>query len=360
MATRRVQFTAIQACVALVVLGLLPSAQQAEAVTQPKRERDRRIRIVSPQPGQIFAPGETIDVVLQIDRSLQPMMGTISLSGDVGSGFMSPFAMLDETALRTTPVRAAVTIPNAAAGTVAVSVMIQDVSQVVRESEPVTITVRPRQRPLKLVIDPMLLLTLPLSPDEEPRLYPIAVYEGGVERNVSAAAAGTIYRSSNSSVAVVDVDGRVIPRAPGVTVMTAEHNGVKGFTIVEIAREGAPLSPEDVTALLRIERGMVRNSPEPDHAFVFVQDLRITNTGDIPVAGPLYVVLSNLPPGVKPWQMGVTETIVPLDSPMEQVPLPTTGLSLVPGESVAVRLQFLGPDPHAIRYDLRVFRTQDP
>ena len=226
---------------------------------------------------------------------------------------------------------------------------------------PLQILIRPKDVPRKIVPgNSRESIELPQTPDHKLTLSPRGVYADGTERDLSSPEVGTTYISSKPFVASVDANGNVTGHKPGVAVLTAEHRGVRGFTIVEINDRGHPLLPEDVTAELRVERGVIRDHPKPNSKLLFVQALRITNTGSIPVVGPLYVVLGKLPPDVKQWGMGGTEQIQPKDSPYADVPLPTTGLSLVPGESVTVQLEFLSPDAKSIQYELRVFRADQP
>ena len=89
---------------------------------------------------------------------------------------------------------------------------------------------------------------------------------------------------------------------------------------------------------------------------VFVQTVELTNSLEVPIAGPLYFVITDLPNGVVLWapRSGLTQHIPPVRSPYLRL-RPADGLTLRPRESISVSLQFLNRNRAAISYTPKVF-----
>lgn len=89
------------------------------------------------------------------------------------------------------------------------------------------------------------------------------------------------------------------------------------------------------------------------------QTVHITNNGDTPVSGPIFLALDDLTSGVTLANAeGDTQVLVPLGSPY--VPVPTGGFGegvLRPHQSTWVELQFIDPGAAAITYTARVLNV---
>jgi hypothetical protein len=90
----------------------------------------------------------------------------------------------------------------------------------------------------------------------------------------------------------------------------------------------------------------------------FVQTVTVTNTSGIPLAGPLYLVVSGLPTGVALIGIsGVTANITPVGSDYYTLPLAGESLTMLPGQVVSLQFQFLNPNRVPLTDSLAVIRT---
>ncbi len=90
---------------------------------------------------------------------------------------------------------------------------------------------------------------------------------------------------------------------------------------------------------------------------LIVQDVHITNTGDTPAAGPLFLVLDNISTNATLVNSaGSVAVLAPLNSPYVKVRIDDGDNDAVlrPHETRTVKLQFLDPSGAAITYDTRV------
>lgn len=87
------------------------------------------------------------------------------------------------------------------------------------------------------------------------------------------------------------------------------------------------------------------------------QQVQVTNSGQEPVAAPLWLALDNLSAGVTLLNAGgTTAVLAPLGSPLVNVPLGDDGV-LRPHETQTVRLEFLDPADAAVSYTSRVLNV---
>ncbi len=73
---------------------------------------------------------------------------------------------------------------------------------------------------------------------ESVQLTATASFPDGSTTDVSSAAAGTAYTSSNPAIASVDVDGRVTAQASGVVLLSAAHEGTLGILELAVVAAG--------------------------------------------------------------------------------------------------------------------------
>ncbi|HRQ64116.1 MAG TPA: alpha/beta fold hydrolase [Xanthomonadaceae bacterium] len=306
---------------------------------------DPRVQIIAPVEGQEVAPGSTLVIEVAIEAPLQaidlkirmPGIGRVEGDGYDGSSYF-----------------AEVEIPEEFAGPMSLIPAITDTAGNRIHGPAVNIAVRAPEAPQEIyVVQHTHRLDLALA--QQSQLRVIGVYAGDIERDVTSAAAGTSYASSDTGVVTVDAGGRLTPNGLGTAVITVQHGDLVDFATV-IVREGRQsLPPADVSTELHVGASgfrLDRNSG------FFVQQLRITNRGQLPVPGPLYAVVGGLPAGVELiTKAGVTPTLSPIGSPYLSMELATDGLTLHPGESVDILLRFLNPDRVGIQYGLGLFRT---
>lgn len=330
----------------------------AGAENQPVKS-DLRVRIVSPAPGTIFAPGDRVSVELAADPSLQPDLCDVSV-GSSGMGFMDC-----ATQFLRFPVHCSGVIPEEFAGPVTLTAEFykcrgersEESYSELYSSEPVTIGVRPKESPKEIFIESFRDFQLPGDRGRTDPMRPVGIYANGLQRNLQASVAGTRYNSNRPEVATVDSEGNVQPVNPGITIVTVEHRGVKAFTIIRVDDQTRVLPPEDVTDAFDIDLGNAEGFKDQDTYANLRQEVRVKNRTSLPVPGQLLLVLTNVAPGILPVSMGKTKTILPAGSPMDHIPCPTTGGSILPNESVTVALKFWGKEGAPVSYTARIFRA---
>lgn len=306
---------------------------------------DPRVQIVSPAAGQVFAPGATINIVVAIaaplvanDIAVQ-MPGFASLAGGNydGSTYTASF-----------------TVPAFFAGPLRLVPAITDTADNPVTGPELTVAVRPDVPPLSLAFQQRNYRLTTLSVGSTQALAVVGTYAGPLQRDLSSAAAGTSYQSTDAAVVAVDADGLARVLAPGVAVVTARNGGRSDNAVFVVEDPASPLPASEVTAQLGVQLGGFRL----DRASGFyVQTITVTNRQAVPLAGPMVLVLSGLPAGVSlVSQSGLTQQVRP-GSPYLALPLSGDGLSLAPGQSLSFTAQFLNPNRVAITYAATVWRT---
>jgi hypothetical protein len=115
------------------------------------------------------------------------------------------------------------------------------------------------------------------------------------------------------------------------------------------------LPPQNVTSEVNISpSGFQLNR----NTGFYVQTVTLTNSLAIPVTGPLYLVIAGLPNGVRlaTAGAGLTQTAQPTGSSYVKLQL-AGGLTLQPGASISLTLQFLNPARVRISYNPEIYRT---
>ncbi len=303
---------------------------------------DSRVTITTPANGQVFAPGATVSVTVSIASGLSandvallvPLLGRVPGTNYDGSTYQVSF-----------------TIPNTVAGGFALTPLITDTSNNPITGVTTTIAVRPTTPPLSITLSQSDYVLTAIGATET--IDAIGNYTGGVQRDLTSSASGTTYKSSNTSVITVDSEGNVKATGFGTASVTVSNGGVQAFATFTVETPGHALAPQDVTAQVNILREGFRVDRNTG---LFDQTVQWTNTGAVPVIGPLYFVVTGLPSGVTLVNSGATSNIAPAGSPYIAMDLPD-GLTLQPGESISAVLNFLNPERTQIAYTPKVFRT---
>jgi hypothetical protein len=296
---------------------------------------DPRIRIVSPLEGQRFAPGDKVSVVVDVAPPLQATDGGIGLEGlgsIKGKGFPGPRFTAD------------FVIPDHFAGPLTLWPDIWAGTTILGPK--VRIQVRPLTPPKQLrVPNRYCYLSLPRTSPE--RLDAQGIYAGGLARDLSSSAAGTTYASSNPSVVAVDGEWACTVLSNGLAVITLENGGVRAFVAFVVDDPAHPGLPIDLSGQVAIRRGGLRLESNPRIVRSHYQQLTITNTSALPLAGPLFLAVTGLPKGV----IGYGGD----GQGRHSLHLPDEGLGLLPGQSVTVDLEFLNQGQASIEYSAKVY-----
>jgi hypothetical protein len=136
-------------------------------------------------------------------------------------------------------------------------------------------------------------------------------------------------------------------------VVTVNNSGIKAFATFTVENPAAPLAAQDLSTQLTVTRFGFRVDRNTG---LFDETVEITDALSIPVIGPLYFVVPDLPSGINMVNTGTTQNITPAGSPYFKLMLPD-GFVLQPGTSIAETLQFLNPSRIPISYTPKVFRT---
>jgi hypothetical protein len=334
---------------------------------------DPHIVFSEPAPGQVFAPGDRMLVVLRINPPLHPTDAVIYS----GLGMIeSKDAEFDGSIFRWQ-----IHIPLEFAGPLELTPMVvagEDPAHpgtpLTIAGAPVTVAVRPKEAPVRLHLAERNFYLEPHGTVDTQCLHVLGEFTNRGERDLTSPAAGTTYRSSAPAVAAVDGNGCVRIAGPGVATVTAENHGVKDFASFVVEDPRNPLPPEDVTAKVQISRSAVTRDSKAkayDTYPLSIQTITITNTSPEPVAGPLYLTVGDLSKGVELW---IKAANVPPNPPpnmtlyFRQNPgegkavhvrlAPNDGLKLNPGESVVAQLYFLYSEREP-SYRLGVVRSTD-
>ena len=305
---------------------------------------DPGIRIVSPTEGQVFEPGDTFNVVVEItDPSfLSVVEGSIPYIG----------AFSDEEA----PYELTVTVPERASGKLEVKAngLTYDGSRFFfHDAQPVTIIIRRTVPPDRLIVESSVGIRTPRPANDRnpPRVSVKGIYNG-VEVNLNPSVTGTTYVSSDTSIVTVDSEGVLTPVSLGRAVITVENQGVKDFSMVAVRDSNGLMPPEEVTYKLDIQRSGIRLNRRTGF---FTQRVTITNPTELPIAGSMALLLEDLTPGVTAVNRTKSTSRVLPGSPQFDIPRDRRLKSFLPGVTVTVDIEFLNPERQRIRYTPRVF-----
>jgi hypothetical protein len=187
-------------------------------------------------------------------------------------------------------------------------------------------------------------------------IFVIGNYANNVTLDLTSSVTGTTYASSNPNVLTVDANGNVNILALGTAVVTVQNSGLKTFADFDVENPASPLAPQDVTAAITISASGFQLNRTTGF---FVQTVQLTNSLPIPIIGPLYFLLTNLPAGVTlvSNDSGQTQRIPPARSAYFAVQTADGGLTLQPGASISLSLQFLNPSRARISYTPKLYRV---
>jgi|CZKS01.1.fsa_nt_gi pimeloyl-ACP methyl ester carboxylesterase len=318
--------------------------QRPRATLQAAPPVDPRVRITSPTAGQVYAPGATLNINVQVDASAN--VGDVLLTL-VGIGEIAT------TSLGPTQFHGTQVIPATFSGPLTIVPVAVDNNQNYFAGAPVTVSVRTPIAPQLVVFAQKYFYVSPTKVPAQ-QLHLTGFYSGGTQLDLTSSVTGTTYTSNNTAAVTVTADGLAQLVAPGLAIITGANGGVKDFAIFVVQEPGTPLPPQDVSANFTLQQsGFALNR----NTGFFVQSITITNQSGIPIPGPLYLVLSGLPTGVELVnKSGITQKVAP-GSSFIKLPLSSDGRTDAPGQSNTLTLQFLDPSRIAITYSASISRS---
>jgi hypothetical protein len=317
-------------------------AQRRRPSTAPPS--DARITITSPTAGQVFAPGATLTINVQVDASVNAgdVLLTLVGIGQIGTTSSGP-----------TQFQGTQVIPTTFSGPLTIVAVAVDGNQNYLSGAPVTVSVNPGVAPQQVTLAQKYFYVSPTKVPSQ-QLHLTATYSGGTQLDVTSSATGTTYVSSNAAAVTVTADGLAQMVAPGLAVITAANGGAKDFAIFVVQDPAAPLPALDLTnSFTRQFSGFALNRSTG----FFVQTATITNSSNLPVPAPLYLVLSGLPAGVTLVNKSGITRKVQAGSSYVTLPLSSDGRTNAPGQSNTLSLQFLNPSRKTITYTTTIIRS---
>jgi hypothetical protein len=343
-----------------------PVRTQSSGVSGSASPNSDQVHFLSPTPMEQFAPGDTIKIRLQFEPALGATDASVYVQGlGAVQGRVSPAGFQGD-----------FKIPDYSAGKLVLDVTVYAGSTISSFHEDRTVAVRPCQKPLSLKISQNVYMLDLKSAKYPQQLYVKGTYRANplfppasFERDVTQGAAGTKYVSDNPSVLTPNGDGLCKVFAAGVAVVTAENDGVKDQTAFLVEDPVHPLAPTDLSSRVVFskspfwrQRGTIGFWAQE---MLYVQDLQITNKSGQLIVGPLYLVINGLPADQRPTrkvrlinqsgQVGAPKKSN--GSPYIRCTLPGDGLTLKPGESIKLSLQFDAPLEHDIHYAPALIRA---
>lgn len=284
------------------------------------------VRIVSPKEGQQFSPGDRVDIEVEIPASVHATDGGVSVKG---------LGKLEAKEFNGTHFKAGLIIPDSCAGSVELHPWVMAGDFI--EGSRLTIIVRPRTAPKELIFSNRNYFLSPSN--SETQLYVTGRYPDGIERDLTSSAAGTTYLSGDPKVISVDRDGLCRVVGKGLSVITIENSGVRDFVMVVVEDPQHPNPPVDITNQVSIKRGSRREEQNGNRV---IQNVTITNTTDLPIVGPLWLSITDVPDRARAYGDKVNVSLA-------------DGLNLFPGQSVTAELTFLLWRNVSIDYKVRLY-----
>jgi hypothetical protein len=301
------------------------------------------VRITSPAAGQKFAPGDTMIVNVQVDKSLNATDVVLGISGMEFTG---------TTRLDLEMYQAKVVIPESFSGPSTIGAVALDADHHELPGAPVTIAVSPTVSAGRVTLAQRYYYLEPSVVSEQLSLT--GTYADNIQRDITSSETGTTYATSNPAVIRVTPDGLARIKGDGIAVVTAANGSSRDYAIFVVENAASPLAPQDLTRQFNIQQ--TNNRLEKSNIYA-LRDVVVTNSSRVPVPGPLYLILTGLPSGVTlDNRSGLTRKVSP-GSAFISLQLSGDGLRTGPGERNTLTLQFLNPNNIAISYSLAIVRS---
>ena len=194
-----------------------------------------KLNITSPEDGEVFSPGDTVTVEVTYDG--QPKNGIYFLSQDGSIG-------VDDSA----PYEFQFQIDEEFIGSMLIIVWAVNEEGGIEEGS-VEISIEPDDQPESISITP----SGPVYTERgsEVMLYVEGTYPDGVTRDITSYAAGTSYRSADSSIASVTEDGVITAVSVGETTITVENGVSAEYKVYVLSCNAKKISVSGKTLALK-------------------------------------------------------------------------------------------------------------
>lgn len=272
------------------------------------------IDVISPAQQATVAPGETIPVNINIDKSLDP--GFVFIMSKMSTGIsdlelkQKPF----QDSLQT-HFQGSLQIPNDLAGPQELWVLVKNTADKIIGGLAIKLNVVPTEIPVEIEAHGKS-YELDIPPDSfegSRKVYVKGEYANGAQRDISAAITGTQYKSTNPQVFTFSDKGVLNPVGPGTAYLVVEHRGLRTFVLVEVTAQGQKgVPPIDQTTKVKMTQSVPRRLPGTDRYEVKVT---IRNDAELPLSLPLYLVITGLDKEIEVVDSDVTKQVHPVGSP---------------------------------------------
>lgn len=310
------------------------------------RTIDPGIQIVSPAPGSSHESGQMLTVEVGVGAGI-----TV-----IDAGVRSPgIGLFEADDLDQDGFSAEVPLGAGLTGPITLIAVVQNDQGDRLQSEPMQIIVQPGDAPKSVVLAPST-LRLDLQNRTSGRVRLIGLFDNGIELDFSHPSMGTVYESVNPEIAEVDSNGKVFAIAQGHTMIIASNGEHTAFASVIVTEStGETLPPEPLSDQVEVRGSGFRLNRNTGF---FVQELSIANPQPFPVRGPFLIRLSELTSGISLVNRDtVTRHLEPIGEPVIQVELDGDGVTLQPGQTRILTLQFLNPERLPVRYTPIIYRS---
>lgn len=183
------------------------------------------LSMVTPGQGAVYAPGDQITVVLT------PINGFVPQSVLVACA-------VDSALIEAEPWVATLDVPTNAVGPLTLVAAARDSNFDFAQTEEVTVQIVPSADLIDLSIDPESIELTRFGPTAS--LTVTGHYSDGIDRDLTAAALGTTYASSDTGVATVSIDGLVTSVGFGTCTITASNKSFDAVAQVEVTGMPCP------------------------------------------------------------------------------------------------------------------------
>ncbi len=189
------------------------------------------VNIVSPQEGNVFSPGDVVDIEVNVSDANATVL-VVTSTGESMLMDHSPYTfqfVIPEDSIGGLNISAGARDETGFIGWDDVTINVSSVSTLTG------LTIYPEITPIYL---------------EEGTTMPLTIYadfEDGITRDITSSGSGTIYTSSNTSVASISSEGIIRTLSAGESTITVENSGIKKeiTIIVSAAVNAAPVAVAD-------------------------------------------------------------------------------------------------------------------
>jgi hypothetical protein len=179
--------------------------------------------IIAPRPGLVVTSGSEVEVRIDLEGQRWDSLEFVADEGGAG------------TTINTVTGTGTVKIPLESSGPMRFALLGLRGNSTICESSPVELLARPASSITELFVMPK---RATLQEGETKQLLVSAIFDDGVDRSALSSVVGTTYRSADSSIAIVDVNGKITARRSGITTINVTNGTLfQNITVQVLERQ---------------------------------------------------------------------------------------------------------------------------